>query len=248
MITDKNIFFEKLTIFQKNLKFIFFNGDYWEVTNNKIINNRRKCMQWDNFYSAYTFLNCRIQKSIENQLNLGLKFKNENSINTITKIIVGLSKKYNFYRNLKKVLTPYQINKSIQTEIILWAGIINMYRKPPELFSEIISIGLLSKLNPNLNHCNIRYEFNYSIYLLMKNGIITYLKNNDIYEIFLNFIKKEYYLNDIDGYARFICKKGSILSLLYTVNLGKNKEEQEYWKNLHIKYVDFMIDKLITPL
>lgn len=246
MITDKNVFFDKLTIFQKNLKYIFFNGDYWEVTNNKIINYRGKYMQWDNFYSAYTYLNSKIQKSIENQLNLGLKFKNENNINTITKIIVGLSKKYKFYHNLKKSLTPYQINKKIQTEIILWNGNINIYRKPPELFSEIISVGLLSKLNPNLNHCNVKYEFNYNIYLLMKNDIINYLKNNDIYELFLNFIKKEYYINNIDEYARFICKKGSILSLLYTVNLGKNKEEQEYWKNLNIKYVDFMINKLIT--
>lgn len=248
---DKNIFFSKLKKIADNEKYISIENDLWKICKDKTITNGNIKITWDKFYDLYANLNGNFKFELENKINYLSKSDDEKN-NIFIKILVNLSKKYNFYNILKKQLTPFKINVALKS---LYYSSLNRDENRISLinlFNEIKSnTGINCELYRKLSSSDIFLEFSKECYSILKDDIIKYLKENEIYDKLLFYAtKNSSFINTFDDYYNFKSKFGFDVTKLIIGNFSWKETVEGYlfWEKKHKSFVNFIFKKITEPL
>lgn len=248
---DKKEFLDKLRKIADGEKYFRFQNSYWKVNKDKTINNCFEVMSWEYFFKIYDKLTKKEKDILDSELTEKGK-TNDEKINLFIKILIGVSKKNNFYNILKQDLTPYKINviiKKYYYSVIDYKSNSNTSLK--EMFNALknnshIKLSLLFKLSSP----NIFDDILYATYTILENDIIEYLKDNDIYHKFNNELYRNKYFDSFENYYKYCMKykKDIFTFFIGSFSWSNSEEGYDYWKKIQDDFVKFIFKKLITHL
>lgn len=247
---DKKELFNKLRKIADGEKYFSFQNSYYKVNENKTINNCFEGMTWEYFFKIYDKLSKKEKDKVDAEITEKSKSDDE-KINLFIKILVSVSKKNNFYNLLVEKITPYRINTLIKEYY---------YSTLNRIFYDASLLGMFNSIKNNnktnlvlffkLNNPNIFNEILSETYVSLKDNIISYLQENEIYDKFNSLIASNEYFKSFDDYYNFKIKHKDDITNFFIgpFSWHTSKDGFDFWKKKQEDFTKFIIKKLITPL
>lgn len=248
---EKKELFYKLKKIIDGEKYFRFQNKYWKVNENETIDDGFDVITWENFFKIYDKKN-EYEKSVINSEITEKGKTDDEKINLFIKILIDVSKKNNFYNLLKDNLTPNKINVLIKE--YYYSGFNRVYGNNSLLamFTVIKNyVKLDLKLFFKLNDSKIFNEILYESYFFLKDDIISYMIDNEIYDKFINsFVKTNKFFKSFDEYYNFKINHKDDITNFFIGPFSWHISEDgfDFWKKNQEDFTKFIIKKLITPL